>query len=90
MVKGVNRQVLELSTPPEAYFERVLFFVKPEYSAASEQALNERAKYIAQSAGLPPAQRLKKDRRRIVWTAVGSAVGGMVLGALMMVFVITQ
>ena len=50
MVKGVNRQVLELNTPLGTYFERVLFFVKPEFSASSEEALQERARYIAQSA----------------------------------------
>jgi hypothetical protein len=81
MVKGVSRQVLELSEPPGLYFERVLFFVKPEYSAASEGALRERARYIAQSAGLPPAMRLKKSRRRVVLAVLFSLLAGIAMGA---------
>ena len=81
MVKGVNRQVLELLTPPGAYFERVLFFVKPEFSAASENTLQKRAKYIAESAGLPPALRIKKSRRRMIVAVLGSALAGIAMGA---------
>ncbi|MDR1409050.1 MAG: hypothetical protein LBJ12_02010 [Oscillospiraceae bacterium] len=90
MVKGVSRQVLELSAPPSVYFERVLFFVKPEYSAASEGVLRERAQYIAQSAGLPPALRLKKSKRRVVLAVIGAALLGMLLGAVAVIFVLTR
>jgi hypothetical protein len=90
MVKGVSRQVLELSEPPSVYFERVLFFVKPEYSAISEGALRERARYIAQSAGLPPALRLKRGKRRTAAAIIGALLAGAVLGAAAVIFIITM
>ncbi|MDR0883665.1 MAG: hypothetical protein LBN05_03545 [Oscillospiraceae bacterium] len=90
MVKGVSRQVLELNAPPCVYFERVLFFVKPEYSATSEGTLRERARYIAQSAGLPPTQRIRQTKRR-KWLAVcASVLGGALLGAGVMLFLVTH
>jgi len=90
MVKGVSKQVLELSTPPGDLFERVLFFIKPEFTATSEGALQERAVYIAQSAGLPPTQRIKKDKRRMVWAVLGAALAGVMLGAAGVLFVVMR
>ena len=43
MIKGVNRQVIEITQTKCEYFEKVLFFVKPEYAATSEGTLRERA-----------------------------------------------
>ena len=50
MIKGVNRQVIEITQTKCEYFEKVLFFVKPEYAATSEGTLRERASLIADSA----------------------------------------
>ena len=36
MIKGVNRQVVEVSDTGSEYFERILFIVKPEYATVSE------------------------------------------------------
>lgn len=48
MIKGVNRQVIEITQTKCEYFEKVLFFVKPEYAATSEGTLRERAGLIAE------------------------------------------
>ena len=78
MIKGVNRQVVEVTQTQCEYFEKVLFFIKPEYSAVSEGNLRERATVIAQSAGIPPAARLRKNkinmlRRTVAAGAIGAA-----------------
>lgn len=83
MIKGVNRQVVEITQTQCEYFEKVLFFIKPEYSAVSEGDLKERATIIAQSAGMPPAARLKKNRLRLALSmgaaaCAGAAVSGTV------------
>lgn len=62
MIKGVNRQVVEITQTQCEYFERVLFFVKPEFAALSEGTLKERAGLIADSASLPPASRIRRNR----------------------------
>ena len=36
MIKGVNRQVVEVNETQCEYFEKIMFFVKPEYAAVSE------------------------------------------------------
>lgn len=54
MIKGVNRQVLEIAQPECAYFERVLFFVKPEYSSVSENKLKDKADMLIKSSSAPP------------------------------------
>ena len=47
LIKGVNHQVVEVTKPTCEYFERVIFFVKPEFSQVSEGTLRERAGKIA-------------------------------------------
>ncbi len=36
MIKGVNKQVLEITNTENPYFERIVFFVKPEYKGAEK------------------------------------------------------
>ena len=43
MIKGVNRQVVEVQETDCDYFERILFFVKPEYASLSEGKNRARA-----------------------------------------------
>lgn len=81
MIKGVNRQVVEVTQTQCEYFEKVLFFIKPEYSAVSEGNLRERATVIADSAGIPPATRLKKSKiamwlKMLASGCVGAALAG--------------
>ena len=43
MVKGVNRQVLEIHETGSEYFEKALFFVRPEFSKENEGKLKSKA-----------------------------------------------
>lgn len=76
LIKGINRQVVEITETQCEYFERVLFFIKPEFSAVSEGDLKERATAIAQSAGMPPAARLRKNRLRLALHMGAAAFAG--------------
>ncbi|MBE6772092.1 MAG: hypothetical protein E7547_08115 [Ruminococcaceae bacterium] len=88
MIKGVNRQVVEITQTQCEYFERVLFFIKPEYSAVSEGDIRERASIIAQSAGMPPAARLRKNRVRLALSMSAAACGGAVVSGV--IFLLTS
>ena len=81
MIKGVNRQVIEITQTKCEYFEKVLFFVKPEYAATSEGTLRERASLIADSAGIPPASKLKKRKLLSALKFVCSALAGAAVTA---------
>ena len=53
MIKGVNKQVLEIMETQNGFFEKAIFFVKPEYSGMSEGKLRESAKKELENAGNP-------------------------------------
>lgn len=60
MIKGVNKQVLEINEPQNGFFEKAIFFVKPEYSGMSEGKLRESAKEEVENAGKPPEKKSLK------------------------------
>ncbi|MBQ3086172.1 MAG: hypothetical protein IJC45_02435 [Clostridia bacterium] len=84
MLKGVNRQVVEVSQTDSVYFEKILFFVKPEYYGLGEAKLREKANAAMQNAVKPP-QVKKENRRKKNWMMVGSAAGGAAVSALIAV-----
>ncbi len=84
MIKGVNHQVVEVNKPACEYFEKVLFFVKPEYASVSNIKINEKANSIAVNTGSPP--RTRKGRKRVysvfsplVWAGIGAAVSAVII-----------
>ena len=84
MVKGVNRQVLEIRETGCEYFEKALFFIRPEYSAESEGKLRGGAlKSIRRSAVVPKTRRQTVKSRLIVFAEMlVSAGAGAILTAL--------
>lgn len=86
MIKGINRQVVEISQTQCEYFEKVVFFIKPEFSAVSDGDLRERASAIAQSAGIPPASRLKRSKTiQIIKLSAAACLGAAVSIAVCLV-----
>ena len=65
MIKGVNKQVLEISETQNGFFEKAIFFVKPEYSGMGEGRLKESARKEIESAGKPPVRNYKYKNERI-------------------------
>ena len=87
MIKGVNRQVVEITQTDCDYFERILFVVKPEYSTVSEGKLRERAGMMS-SAGKPPATLVRRRTAMQILSMLGAAVAGALVCALAMRFII--
>ena len=77
MIKGVNHRIIEVMESECEYFERVLFFVKPEYSALSEGTLRDRAKAVASNTSAPPPSRILISRL----TTAGALLSAAGLGA---------
>ena len=65
MIKGVNKQVLEINETQNGFFEKAIFFVKPEYSGMGEGRLKESAKKEIEKAGKPPVRGYKYKNERI-------------------------
>ena len=74
MIKGVNRQVVEITQTDCEYFERILFFVKPEYTSVSEGKLRERASLMSH-ADKPPATRVRHRMRSALYLAAAAFAG---------------
>lgn len=61
MIKGVNRQVIEITETGSEYFEKMLLVVKPQYSSMNVKKLKKKAGSVAfgvsQTPPPPPSKR---------------------------------
>ncbi len=84
MIKGVNKQILEVTNTENPYFEKIIFFVKPEYKTADRKKLQKEAEALATITQKPP--RIKVPKKKILRIAVGSVLftgAGFALSFLM-------
>lgn len=87
MIKGVNRQVIEITETGSEYFEKMFLVVKPQYSSMNLKKLKKKAGNIAYgiSDSPPPPPSLKK--RRPFWASAAklsaAAGAGAALAAML-------
>ena len=82
MVKGVNKQIIEINNTGSSYFERVLLFVAPGKCDKSEEELKNEAKsYLLNlssefktATGLRQHVKNKKKKSIIFFSVLSSAV----------------
>ncbi len=90
MLKGVNHRVVEIAQPESAYFDKVLFFVKPEFSGISEAKLRNKADGFIKDASSPPENKnLSLRKKRLLFAAKlmsAAAAGAAVTAAVQAVF----
>ncbi len=82
MIKGVNKQVVDVTEPDSAYFERVLFFVKPEFSGLGEGALRKKADALLHTAGSGGVARPKRPLKKRLPGAARIAAAALLSAAL--------
>lgn len=89
MIKGVNRQVVEVSQTDSVYFERILFFVKPEYYGLGEAKLKEKANACVSDSFRPPQAKKREKAHKGLLMGLSAAGGAAVtaLAALILQFV---
>jgi hypothetical protein len=81
MIKGVNRQVVEVCQTDSVYFERILFFVKPEYYGLGEAKLKEKANACMHDTVKPPQTKKQGFVRKGLLMGL-SAAGGAAATAI--------
>ena len=83
MLKGVNKQVLEINETQNGFFEKAIFFVKPEYSGMGEGRLRESAKKEFEIAGKPPVRnyKYKNERYKNIVKLAAFFILGVIIGA---------
>ena len=84
MEKGVNRQVLEIHETGSDYFEKAMFFVKPEYSTLGEKKLTASAAQLLKNPCCVPKSRREKQKNGLLLAAklISAAGIGAALTAL--------
>ena len=83
MIKGINKQVLEIIETNNGYFEKALFFVKPEFSGYSESKLRELAQAEMKSTIHPPKQKqmARKDKTKTILALLSTFFVVFLIGA---------
>ena len=82
MIRGVNKQVVDVTEPDSAYFERVLFFVKPEFSGLGEGALRGKAEALLRGLAGGRVAKAKKPGGNRWRVAAGLALAALLGAAL--------
>ena len=88
MIKGINKQVLEVTNPESPYFDKILFFVSTNGSSAGEESLKTEAQKLACLATKPP--KCKRSRREKLTNTlyIASGIGAGVALVLILSIVI--
>ena len=84
MIRGVNRQVIEVKNTGSVYFERALLVVNPVFSDVAKTVLTSEAQQVIGELGSPSGsgkqiKRLKRCSILLAATAVGAFVAVIVL-----------
>jgi len=70
MIKGVNKQILEVTNTENPYFEKIIFFVKPEFKNEDKAKLKREAEALSAITQKPP--RIKKHKKQIIGIVINS------------------
>ncbi|MGN0551389.1 MAG: hypothetical protein ACI4I4_06035 [Acutalibacteraceae bacterium] len=60
MIKGINRQIIEVSDTGNLYYERAILVVRPQFNNADAQLLEKEARYMVKNIKAPSFMRKKK------------------------------
>jgi len=85
MLKGVNKYIIEVSNPESEFFERAIFFVKPDKSDITTKALNESVQNIINGAGnIRTHKKAWRQKKHTLLKLAGAAgLGAVVMGIVM-------
>lgn len=86
MIKGVNRQIIEVTDTGNEYFERALLIVRPRFSDIPYGRLYDEARRYVRNTGGYTSLKLNKRQRKKQMALYGMSFGGLgaAIGALAM------
>ncbi len=82
MIRGINRQIIEITDISNIYYEKAILFVKPEYAEFRRDVLEKQAKNFLKSIGKPAS--IKRKKRIIYYSLrfITSALIGAIITAI--------
>ena len=89
MVKGVSKTIIEVNNTGSKLFEKIVFYVTPEYGNLSAKQLKRAAadfsfNYDSTLSKNTPLRKRYKQKRKIRWMAVG-CLSVLVLGIILLI-----
>ena len=63
MIKGVSKQILEVTNTDNPYFDKIIFFVKPEHQSTDRKKLQKEAEAVAPLKQKPTKLKLTKHKK---------------------------
>lgn len=89
MIKGINRQIIEINQTGSLYYEKALLIVKPEFSSAQQQVLEREAMRLLKKMDAPSSYKRKRNLAlKITLALMGAVCGGLFVYFLFKVGVI--
>lgn len=67
MIKGVNRQVIEITETGSEYFEKMLLVVKPQYSSMNVKNLKRKPEALQSAFHRLLPRRLQNENALLFW-----------------------
>lgn len=81
MVKGVNKRVIEVNDTGSKFFEKIVFYVTPQYSELSPSQLKEATEFLSlKLEGNPKRTSLRKRHLRKKRVAFWSGLAVVLIG----------
>ncbi|MGN0498698.1 MAG: hypothetical protein ACI4F6_06535 [Acutalibacteraceae bacterium] len=78
MIKGINRQIIEINQTGSLYYEKALLIVKPEFASAQQQVLEREALRILKKMDAPSSYKRKSRLAvKIIFALACSLCGGL-------------
>ena len=65
LVKGVNKNVIELGDTGNQYYDKAILFLKPEYADVQHDVLEKEAKKLLKQVGITAS--VKRKNKYIYW-----------------------
>ncbi len=90
MVKGVNKTVIEVNNTGSRYFEKIVFYVTPQYGNLSAKQLKKAASTFSfnfdNSLQRRPLRKIRNSRKITFFCSVGVAVLLAIVGGIIAIF----
>lgn len=92
MIRGVNRKIIEVNDTQNEYFERAIFFVRPERSGENQRKLYSLAMQYTEEHTLTPAKpAVRKKRylvsRRALWLMLAITTTACIVLGVMLLYI---
>lgn len=75
MIKGINRQMIEIVDIKDSYYEKAFLVIRPEYSDYQDKVLQEEARKLIKGFGYPYFARRRIDFFRITEVILSAVIG---------------